>query len=176
MDQEGLSHEMRVSYLNEYNDLLISSDNLQKQIADRDKKREQDKLKVMSSAFGSLSQLLGESTAEGKAMAVAQATIDTYTAAQSAFAAMSGIPPAPAWGVAAAAAAVLAGMANVKKILELKVPGESGGGSAGSVSMPTMPSMPELRQPIQETRTYMSAYDEDIINRTQPVLVVEDLN
>lgn len=74
---------------------------------------------VASEVMGAMSVLVGEETAVGKGFAVAQATIDTYKAANSAYAAMSGIPyVGPALGIAAAAAAIASGIANVKQILK----------------------------------------------------------
>ncbi|MFQ1018070.1 tape measure protein [Gilliamella sp. BG7] len=53
----------------------------------------------------------------GKAAAIAQAVINTYQAANAAYAAMAGIPyVGPALGATAAAAAIAAGMANVSAI------------------------------------------------------------
>lgn len=53
----------------------------------------------------------------GQTAAIIQATIDTYRAANAAYAAMAGIPGVgPGLGIAAAAAAVTAGLANVDKI------------------------------------------------------------
>ncbi len=58
-----------------------------------------------------------EMAAVGKAAAIASATIQTYQAAQGAYAAMSAIPMVgPALGAVAAAAAIASGMANVNAI------------------------------------------------------------
>ncbi len=79
----------------------------------------------------------GESSAIGKAAAVALTTIDTFRAAQAAFTGMTSAIPGPvgiAAGIAAAAAAVAAGIANVKKILAVKLPKGSGGGSSSTPS------------------------------------------
>lgn len=82
-----------------------------------------NKLDLASQTFTNLQALVGKESAAGKAMAVAQATIDTYKAAVSAYAAMSAIPiVGPALGAVAAAAAVAAGIANVKKITSTKTP------------------------------------------------------
>jgi hypothetical protein len=90
-----------------------------------DKAELKSKLEAISSIAGNLASALGEQTAVGKAAAVAQATINTYLSASSAYAAMSGIPPAPLWGVLAAAAAVAAGLVNVQKIISVPIPGKS---------------------------------------------------
>jgi hypothetical protein len=96
---------------------------------------------LSSSALKSLSSLLGESTAEGKALAVAAATIDTYLSAQKAYTSQltPGDPTSPFRAALAAAVAVATGIANVQKILSVQVPG---GGSGGSV-----PSAPPMTRP-----------------------------
>jgi hypothetical protein len=82
-----------------------------------------NKLDLANQAFGSMQAILGKESAAGKAMAVAQATIDTYKSAVSAYGSMSVIPiVGPALGAVAAAAAVAAGIQNVKKITSTKTP------------------------------------------------------
>lgn len=82
-----------------------------------------NKLSLASTTFGNLAAIMGKESAAGKAMAVAQATIDTYKSAVSAYSSMSGIPVVgPALGAVAAAAAVAAGIANIKKITSTKAP------------------------------------------------------
>lgn len=76
-----------------------------------------NKIKLASTTFSSLSTILGQESTAGKAMAVAQAMMDTYQSANAAYKAMAGIPVVgPVLAVTAATAAVSAGMANVKKI------------------------------------------------------------
>ena len=66
--------------------------------------------------MGNISGLLGESSDAGKAAAVAQATIETYKGAQSAFSSLAGIPiVGPALGAIAAGAAISSGYCNSKK-------------------------------------------------------------
>lgn len=61
-----------------------------------------------------------------KAANIAQATIDTYTSAVSAYKSLAGIPVVgPALGVAAAAAAVTAGLMNIKQIASTKFESKS---------------------------------------------------
>lgn len=82
-----------------------------------------NKLSLASSTFGNLAAIMGKESAAGKAMAVAQATIDTYKSAVSAYSSLAGIPiVGPALGAVAAGAAVAAGIANVKKITATKEP------------------------------------------------------
>lgn len=86
------------------------------------------------------SKLLGESTAVGKASAVASATIETYQSAVSSYNSLAGIPiVGPGLGIAAAGVAVASGIANVKNILSVKTPGGGGGGSVPGGSTPPPP-------------------------------------
>ncbi|KGG82641.1 phage tail length tape measure family protein [Comamonas thiooxydans] len=85
-------------------------------------------LNNMAQGFGEMSQNLSEFSkqfgiknkamlATMKAAAIAQTVIQTYQSAQSAYAAMAGIPfVGPALGIAAAAAAVAGGLARVNAI------------------------------------------------------------
>ena len=79
-----------------------------------------------SNALSSLTQLVGEQTAMGKSLAVAQAIIDTYTGATKAFA-QGGV-----LGYIGAAGVVAAGLANVRKIVSTQIPGQSDSGSMPS--------------------------------------------
>lgn len=108
----------------QYNTLLEAQ---KEESAKNQKEIEQEntnfKLGLASSTFGNLSTILGKESKAGKAMAAAQATIDTYQSAVGAYKSMAGIPiVGPALGAAAAGAAVAAGLANVKKITSTKTP------------------------------------------------------
>lgn len=90
---------------------------------DRQRILNENKVQLASDAFGNLATILGAESKAGKAAAIAQTTIDTYKAAQSAFSSLAPIPiVGPVLGAIAAAAAVAAGLANVKKITATKTP------------------------------------------------------
>jgi hypothetical protein len=107
-----------------------------------------DALNMTSASLNQFAELAGRETAAGKALAVAQATIDTYVSAGSAYAAAAKIDPivlAPL----AAAGAVAAGLARVKAIVSVKVPGGSGGGG-GAGAPPSVPQFnPAVAQQVQ---------------------------
>lgn len=86
-----------------------------------------DNVTAQLEAYSSLAGSLGQLAGENKALAVAQAIIDTYAAANGALAAGKGTPLA----MLQAAAIIVSGLANVKKILSVDV--GSGGGGGGSV-------------------------------------------
>jgi hypothetical protein len=154
MQQADLSFKIQKDLLDKkaalieasYTQGLISEKEFTEQMkANSDARSELDKAEVeakmqnaskIAGLLGGLSDLVGKETAAGKAFAVAQATIDTYLAAQKAYQSMVGIPVAgPALAAVAAGVAVAGGIANVRKILSTKVPGGGGGGvSAPSIS------------------------------------------
>lgn len=132
----------------------------------------QNSLSVASDIFGAMSQIAGEETKAGKAFAVTQAVIDTYAAANSAYASMAGIPyVGPALGIAAAAAAVASGIANVKTILSTKV-----SATETSVNLPSGTSVvpPALSMPpIEYTRNLLGNKETDELNKATKVYVLE---
>ena len=97
-----------------------------------------------SAILGTIVSLVGEGSAIGKAAAVAQATMDTYTSATAAYSSTVGIPiVGPVLAPIAAGVAIAAGIANVKKILSTKIPGpDSAGGAAPAPVVPPTPSFP----------------------------------
>jgi hypothetical protein len=103
-----------------------------------------DALNASSAVLGSIVDLVGEGSAVGKAAAVAQATIDTYTSATAAYSSVVGVPfVGPVLAPIAAGVAVAAGIMNVKKILSTKTPGNQSAGGGGTPS-PAVPSAPSF--------------------------------
>lgn len=92
---------------------------------------------IAAAGFGAIANLAGESSAVGKAAAVAATVINTYKGAQSAYADTIGGPIIK--GVAAAIA-VATGIASVKKIVSTKIPGGKSAGAAPSISVPSAPA------------------------------------
>mgnify|MGYP003631037214 CR=1 FL=1 len=94
-----------------------------------------------SQVLGSIISLVGEGSAVGKAAAVAQTTIDTYSSATAAYKSTVGIPVVgPVLAPIAAGVAVAAGVMSVKKILSTKTPGDKGGGGGAGISIPAPPT------------------------------------
>lgn len=132
----------------------------------------QASLSVASDIFNSMAEIAGEENEAGKAFAVTGAIIDTYAAANSAYASMAGIPyVGPALGIAAAAAAVASGIANVKAILSTKVsdnPDDINIPSGATVTPPAL-STP----PIEYTRNLLGNKETDELNKPTKVYVLE---
>jgi hypothetical protein len=138
LEDKALSEEQRNAIEKQYSDARIK-------IGDAESEAKAKNIQAVSNLLGSLAGALGESTAAGKAAAIAQATISTYQSAVSSYNSLSGIPiVGPVLGGVAAGVAVAAGIANVKKILAVKAPGGSGGGSAPSPVAPPPPPPPQF--------------------------------
>lgn len=103
-------------------------------------------LKSSSSLFSATADLLGKETAAGKAAAIADATISTYSSAQGAFERwMTSGVPAPWSTVMAyteAAAAIIAGIGRVKQIIDVDEKGETTTPSASSSGAPATSTAP----------------------------------
>lgn len=117
---------------------------LAKSRADYEKALEQQKVNAAidtaGAVLGAVSGFLEEGSDAAKAVAVAQATMDTYKSANAAFSAVAGIPVVgPTLAPIAAGAAIAAGIANVKKIIETK-PNKSSTPSSSSSPAPALPS------------------------------------
>lgn len=109
---------------------------------------------AVASTLNMAADLLGKNTAAGKTLAVASATISTFTSAQKAYESTIGIPfVGPVLAPINAGLAVLAGIANVKKILAVQVPGQSGGGGG----VPTPATLPAPVRPQSVTTGLDSA-------------------
>jgi hypothetical protein len=108
---------------------------------------EEDKLSIISDGIGAVASLVGESTIAGKALAVAQASIDTYAGANKALAAYP-----PPFGAIAAGTVIVAGLMNVRKILSTQLPKIPGGrGASSSGPAPSMGSIPSITTPQIQT-------------------------
>ena len=97
-------------------------------------------LSSVASALNSFGQIAGQQTAAGKALSVAQTTIDTYVAAFRAYKEGFKIDPTGTLSIINATAATVAGIAAVKRIIAVQVPGGGGGSvpSAPNMSVPRM--------------------------------------
>jgi hypothetical protein len=116
-------------------------------------------------ALGKLGEIVGQQTAAGKALGIAQALINTYSGATEALRQKS-VLPSPFDFVAKAinvAAIIASGIKSVKAIASVKVPGGGGGTpsipsvSVGGGAAPISPSAP-----VQNTLTQL---DQSSINR-----------
>ena len=112
---------------------LVNQVSLQKEQTQVALENAEAQLQAYSDLAGALSSLAGEN----KALAVAQATIDTYAGATKAFA-QGGVT-----GFVSGAAIIAAGLSNIRKILSVDV-GSSGGGGSSALPSETGTPAPEM--------------------------------
>jgi hypothetical protein len=140
IEDKLLSEEQRTKLQEEFSKARTEIDK-------REAQAKKQNLEVVGNALSMASDLLGETTGAGKALAVASTTVSTYLAAQQAYASqlIPGDPSSPVRATIAAGVAVAGGLMNVKKILSVKTPGgkggsataPSGGGGGGATAAPT---------------------------------------
>lgn len=122
LNDKTLTEEQRTKLAKEYAEA-------RKTIAEKEAEAKLKMLNVVSSGLSLAADELGESTAAGKAAAVAAATISTYTAIAGQLQAFSKVP-IPGYAIAQAVVTGATGLLQIKKILSVKTPKGGGGGGA----------------------------------------------
>jgi len=113
-----------------------------KATSDAERKLGVGDLAAVGSVLGSISDLQQEGTAGWKMTKIAEARINTFTSASSAYSAMAGIPViGPGLGVIAAGAAILAGQKQVDSINATEIPKMARGGVVGGYGNGTSDSV-----------------------------------
>lgn len=126
-----------------------------KWLASEDKKRLDAKVADTESALSLLSAIVDQNSVAGKAIAVAQAIINTYQGATRALAQGGTL------GFVGAGAVIAAGLINVKKIVSTNVPSAKGTGTVGggasapsiSAGAPIAPPQPQAQTTSLDNRT-----------------------
>jgi hypothetical protein len=126
----------------EYTKKLRDNSKSRRELDKLEKEASLEKVAFISNAIGELANIIGRNTKAGKALAIAETTINTYLAAQKAYASQINPvdPTSPVRAKIAAGIAVAIGLLNVKKIIDVKLP--DGGGSQGSVPNMAPPQNP----------------------------------
>lgn len=149
-----------------------------KNIDELEKQNKEATAYAIGNIVSGLSSLIGQETAEGKAIAVASATIDTYMSASTIFKQAAKNPITvvnPAYPYLMAAPAVLSGIARVKQIMSVQIP-RGGGGGGASAGMPSMSGSAPIapRIPTAQTTNISQQSINDIGNQAVRAYVVEN--
>jgi hypothetical protein len=146
--QENEINEINLKYQKQDYDNKKAGADAEIKIEEEKQAAKEKALQSFSSGLKTLAGLIGESTAAGKAAAIAATTIDTIQSGVSAFKGMVAAVPGPvgiALGAVAAAGALASGYASVKKILAVKTPGGGvGGGGVGGGGFAPPPPPPQF--------------------------------
>ena len=144
----------------EYTDKTNELSKARVQIDKEEKQAYIDAARAVAETLTNVSQLVGEQTAAGKALAIASATILAITSAMEAYKRGLEIPVVGmVLGPLNAAIAAAAGIANIRKIAAVKVPGASGGGSVPNINTGSAPIQPQAALPT------VTQLDNQTINR-----------
>lgn len=133
-----------------------------------DKALFESRVAVATQALTALNGLIGENAEYGKAVAVAQAIIDTWAGAAKA------LGQGGMLGFVGAASVVATGLANVQKILSTDIPGAEGqGGGGANVGMPSI----SMVQPQQNSNSQLAGILSDNNRKpTRAYVVGQDMN
>ena len=114
----------------------IEQANLRMEIAEIEARQRRESIMAVADAFGAASEIIGQETAVGKGLAIAQAIMNTYLGVTEALRQKSTLPSPfdVVAKVANVATVVATGLKAVKQITSVKV-GARGGGGGGSPSM-----------------------------------------
>jgi len=113
----------------------IEQANLRMEIAEIEARQRRESIMAVADAFGAASEIIGQETAVGKGLAIAQAIMNTYLGVTEALRQKSTLPSPfdVAAKVANVAIVVATGLKAVKQITAVKVGAKGGGGGAPSM-------------------------------------------
>lgn len=138
-------------------------------LASEDKKRLDAKVADTESALTVLSAIIDQNSVAGKAIAVAQAIINTYQGATRALG-QGGV-----LGFVGASAVIAAGLVNVKKIVSTNIPSAKGTGTVGGgASAPSLNSSAPIAPPQPQTTTLSNQSINALGNQAVRAYVIEN--
>ena len=113
----------------------IEQANLRMEIAEIEARQRRESIMAVADAFGAASEIIGQETAVGKGLAIAQAIMNTYLGVTEALRQKSTLPSPfdVVAKVANVATVVATGLKAVKQITAVKVGAKGGGGGAPSM-------------------------------------------
>ena len=165
---ELLSTEQKNNLLKDLSDVSV-------EISEEEFKQKMTAAMGYAHSLQSVSNIIGQETASGKAMAVAASLISTYASIAGQLQAFSkkGIP---GYAIAQAIATGAVGFANVKKIISTKVPKSSGGGGASVSAAAATPQAPSFNiVGATETSQLAEAIGEQTQEPVQAYVVANDV-
>ena len=165
---ELLSTEQKNNLLKDLSDVSV-------EISEEEFKQKMAAAMGYAHSLQSVSNVIGQETAAGKAMAVAASLISTYASIAGQLKAFSGVP-VPGYAIAQAIATGAVGLANVKKIISTKVPKSSGGGGASVGAVAATPQAPSFNiVGATETSQLAEAIGEQTQEPVQAYVVANDV-
>lgn len=132
----------------------------------------ENQLSAVSGALSGVQALVGENSRFGKALAVAQAIIDTYSGATKALA------QGGTFGYIGAAGVIASGLANVRAIMQQELPGvpDGGGGGSASISAPSGPSVGIISGQLNSSAQVLGSLNQSLATPPRAYVVGQDVS
>lgn len=132
----------------------------------------ENQLSAVTGALTGVQALVGENSRFGKALAVAQAIIDTYSGATKALA------QGGTFGYIGAAGVIASGLANVRAIMQQELPGvpDGGGGGSASISAPTGPSVGIISGQLNSSAQVLGSLNQSLATPPRAYVVGQDVS
>lgn len=134
------------------------------------KKHQEDMFNAIGQGLSGVQGLVEEHTVAYKAIAVAQAIMDTYAGATKAFAQGGTL------GYIGAAGVIAAGMANVQKILATEIPKDKGGASASMSAPPSGPSVGIISGQLNSSAQVLGSLNQSLATPPRAYVVGQDVS
>jgi hypothetical protein len=155
-NKKGLGRVLAIKAESLLADIKLQEDaaEAKKRIGELEVEAKQASSYAIADIVSGISSIIGQNTAEGKAIAIASATIDTYLSASTIFKQAAKNPITtlnPAYPYLMAAPAVLSGIARVKQIASVQIP--KGGGAGGGAGMPSLSSAAPMTPTVPTAQT-----------------------
>jgi hypothetical protein len=176
-EREQIESDYQVNKIkNEIETLKIIEDK-KKESEEKEKERLEQlaaaRLETTQLALNAVSDLFSENAEMGKAVAIAQAIIDTYTGATKALG-QGGV-----LGYVGAGAIIATGFANIRKIMQTEIPGSDGGSYSdanASMSAPSGPNVGIISGQINSSAQLLGSLNNSLSTPPRAYVVGQDVN
>lgn len=160
-EREGLVNQIKFATEEERTAFEKQNADARVRIAESESNARMMLARAVGDTLSALSDVVGRETAAGKALAIAQATINTFLGITEVWKAKAVLPEPfnTATKVAATITTAAGGFAAVKRIAQTSVPGAGGGGGGGGITT-TAPVTPALAPQVVATQVNTAAVNQ----------------
>jgi hypothetical protein len=176
-EREQIESDYQVNKIKNEIDTLNIIEDKKKESEEKEKERLEQlaaaRLETTQLALNAVSDLFSENAEMGKAVAISQAIIDTYTGATKALG-QGGV-----LGYVGAGAIIATGFANIRKIMQTEIPGSDGGSYSdanASMSAPTGPNVGIISGQINSSAQLLGSLNNSLSTPPRAYVVGQDVN
>jgi hypothetical protein len=176
-EREQIESDYQVNKIKNEIDTLNIIEDKKKESEEKEKERLEQlaaaRLETTQLALNAVSDLFSENAEMGKAVAISQAIIDTYTGATKALG-QGGV-----LGYVGAGAIIATGFANIRKIMQTEIPGSDGGSYSdanASMSAPSGPNVGIISGQINSSAQLLGSLNNSLSTPPRAYVVGQDVN